>query len=146
MKNIGVGLSIFGILLTLLLMVGVKFPVLENNLIMTKNVFEKIKSIKGNNLDQRSTLEYTSEKEDLIHHEKENTYRNSGNESSVKLNHNENINNKKDYIVGSDGKIYENKPCFNCFGEGFIFGINPATNKKIVEICTACDGVGKIGY
>lgn len=56
------------------------------------------------------------------------------------------VSDHRDYVRGNDGKIYENKPCFNCSGEGYTIFINPATGQKETNICNACDGVWQIGY
>jgi len=51
-----------------------------------------------------------------------------------------------DYSPGRDGKIHENKPCFNCSGEGYTYFINPVTGEKGRELCVACDGLGHLTY
>ncbi|RRA90338.1 DnaJ-like cysteine-rich domain-containing protein [Paenimyroides viscosum] len=73
----------------------------------------------------------------------EKVYQDEPNYSKIYKN---SVQNRNEYVTGNDGKVYENKPCFNCSGEGFTIFINPASGQKETNICNACDGVGQIGY
>lgn len=147
MRNVGIGLSIFGLLLCLIGMTGVELPALSRNLKSTKSAVEKFKELHttSTNQDNAENLRYNenvqnSNNEQLI---EQQAYQYEPNYSKIYKN---SVQNHNDYVTGNDGKIYENKPCFNCAGEGFTFFINPATGQKETEICSACDGVGQIGY
>ncbi|MEG1200039.1 MAG: hypothetical protein RSD53_11640 [Algoriella sp.] len=147
MKKIGIGLCLFGLILCLIGMTGVELPALSRNLKSTKSAVEKVKELHttATNQNNAENLGYNenvqnSNKEQLI---EQQVYKDESNYSKIYKN---GVQNHNDYVRGNDGKIYENKLCFNCSGEGVTIFLNPATGQKETEICRACDGVGQIGY
>lgn len=147
MKNVGVGLCIFGLILCVLGMTGVELPALSRNLKSTKSAVEKVKELHTTSTKEDNVSNFSYQESNQNYYDEQpiehQVYKEEPNYSKIYKN---NVRNPNDYVAGSDGRIYENKPCFNCSGDGFTFFINPATGQKETEICRACDGVGQIGY
>lgn len=52
----------------------------------------------------------------------------------------------RDYYVGGDGRVYENKACGFCGGSGYVQGYDMVTERQIMDVCNACEGVGQLSY
>lgn len=147
MKKVGIGLCLFGLILCAIGIIGIELPALSRNLKSTKSAVEKVKELHTTSTKEENVSNFNYQErnqnpknEQMI---EQQVYEDEPNYSKIYKN---SVQNHNDYVTGNDGKIYENKPCFNCSGEGFTFFINPATGQKETEICRACDGVGQIGY
>lgn len=147
MRNVGIGLCVFGLVLCLLGITGVELPDLSRNLKSTKSAVEKFNDLHKTSTREENVSNFSSQESNKNYYDEQpiehQVYKEEPNYSKIYKN---NVRNPNDYVAGSDGKIYENKPCFNCSGEGLTFSINPATGQKQAEVCNACEGVGQIGY
>lgn len=154
MKKTGIGLVVGGLILSLFFAFGRKLPALERNLKTTKIAIDKVKELHdsriGNEVKTGIENSYqNNDKDDFVKEENEyneplqNDYQDEANYSRIYKN---SVRNHNDYVRDSNGKIYENKPCYNCSGEGYTIFINPESGQKETNICNACNGVGQIGY
>lgn len=154
MKKTGIGLAVGGLILSLFLAFGGKLPALERNVKTTKIAFDKVKEFNNPNINskvrantddsyQNTNQTNAIEDENFQHSNRNNVSEPEPNYSKI---HKSRVRNHRDYVTDQNGKIYENKPCYNCSGEGYTVFINPASGQKETNICNACDGVGQIGY
>lgn len=154
MKKTGIGLAIGGLILSLFLVFGGKLPALERNVKTTKIAIEKVKDLRNSSInDELSTdnvdsYQNTDQRDFISQEDFEDPTHNNNSESEPyysRIQKNR-VRDHRDYVTDQNGKIYENKPCYNCSGEGYTIFINPASGQKETNICNACNGVGQIGY
>ncbi len=151
MKKTGVILAVGGLILSLFFAFGGRLPVLERNAKATKMAFDKVKEFQNSNIDSevRPIIDDSYHNTNAIEDEnfQHSNYNNvSEPEPNYSKIHKSRVRDHRDYVADENGKIYENKPCYNCSGEGYTVFINPANGQKETNICNACDGVGQIGY
>lgn len=154
MKKTGIGLAVGGLILSLFLAFGGKLPALERNVKTTKIAFDKVKDFRNSRInneervDEKDIYQNTDQKgfisqDDFKDPTETNNSKYEPNYSRI---HKNRVRDHRDFVTDQNGKVYENKPCYNCSGEGYTIFINPANGQKETNICNACDGVGQIGY
>lgn len=154
MRKIGIGLATGGLILSLFFVFGGRLPALERNVKTTKIALDRFKEFQKASINSEETTntndnyqksnETNSIKEDNFQHSNHSNV--SEPEPNYSRIHKNRFRDHRDYVADENGKIYENKPCYNCSGEGYTIFINPANGQKEPNICNACNGVGQIGY
>lgn len=154
MKKTGIGLAVVGLILSLFFALGGKLPALERNVKTTKIALDKVKEFhnSNNNSEVRTNTNDSYQNTNQTNAIKDENLQNSNNnnisepEPNYSKLHKNRVRDHRDYVADENGKIYENKPCYNCSGEGYTIFINPANGQKEPNICNVCNGVGQIGY
>lgn len=154
MKKIGIGLAVGGLILSLFFAFGGKLPTLERNVKTTKIAFDKVKEFQNSNIDREEptntndNYQNTNQTNNIEQENFQNSINNNVGDSEPNYSriHKNRVRDHLDYVADENGKIYENKPCYNCSGEGYTIFINPVNGQKEPNICNACNGVGQIGY
>lgn len=148
MKKAGVGLAVGGLILSFFFVFGGRLPALERSVKTTKIAFDKVKELRNSGINN----EERASSKDIYLNSDQNDFNNPINTNNSKPEpnysriHKNRVRDHRDYVTDQNGKIYENKPCYSCSGEGYTIFINPATGHKETNICNACNGIGQIGY